>query len=245
MRQAQDLYREGRLAEAIASLQAYLREQPADGRARSFLFELLCFAGEFDRARKQLAMLTQGSNDTRLGASFYFAALAAETERQAWYEDFSAPEVPDGDSDIVAGECDGRRFQGIRDLDSRLGGSLEFLAAGKYHRIAFRDLKRIELLAPTRVRDLYWRTANVVTSENLGSSQLDSVLIPVIYPHTYLFDDDQTRLGRNTDFAASESGVEVPCGQRLLMIGSEQIPVLEIQSISFDAQHRQEEARNG
>jgi type VI secretion system protein ImpE len=242
MRQAQDLYRDGKLTEAIASLQAYLREQPGEKRARSFLFELLCFAGEFDRARKQLMVLAEDSNDTRLGVSFYLAALTAESERQSWYDEVPASETADGNT--VAGECNGKRFQGIQDLDNRLGGALEFLAAGKYHRIAFRNLKRVEMAAPTRVRDLYWRTANAETTEELGSSELSSILIPVLYPHTYLFDDDLTRLGRTTDFALSAAGAEIPCGQRMLTIGREQIPLLEIQSIEFDGVG-QEETGNG
>lgn len=243
MRQPQDLYREGKLTEAIESLQAHLREQPGENRARNFLFELLCFAGEFDRARKQLSMLAQDSNDTRLGVSFYFAALTAEAGRQAWYEESATAETANGSA--VTGECNGKRFTGIQDLDARLGGALEFLSAGKYHRIAFRNLRRIEICAPTRVRDLYWRTANAETTEQLGSSALDSILIPVLYPHTYLFDDDLTRLGRTTDFAISAAGAEIPCGQRILVVGGEQIPVLEIQSIEFDSLRPQEEAGNG
>jgi type VI secretion system protein ImpE len=242
MRQAQDLYRQGKLTEAIESLQAYLREQPGETRARSFLFELLCFAGQFDRARRQLSVLAQDSNDARLGIAFYLAALTAESERQEWYEQEPTPAAVNGSA--VAGICDGRRFTGIEDLDNRLGGSLEFLAAGKYHRIAFTDLRRIEMIAPTRVRDLYWRAANVETTEELGSSELESILIPVLYPQTWLFDDDQTRLGRTTDFAISEGGTEIPCGQRMLVIGGEQIPVLEIQSIEFDLLTQQEEAAN-
>jgi type VI secretion system protein ImpE len=243
MRLAQDLYREGKLTEAIESLQAYLREQPGEDRARNFLFELLCFAGEFDRARKQLSVLAQESNDSRLGMAFYFAALTAESERQAWYLETASAGTADGGA--VSGECNGRRFTGIRDLDDRLGGALEFLLAGKYHRIAFHSLKRIEMSAPTRVRDLYWRTANAETSEQLGSSALDSVLIPVLYPQTYLFDDDLTRLGRTTDFAVTAGGVEIPYGQRMLVIGGEQIPLLEIQSIEFDDVPRQGDAVNG
>jgi type VI secretion system protein ImpE len=235
MQRAQELYREGKLTEAISSLQAYLRDFPSERRARIFLFELLCFAGEFDRARKQIAVLTEDSNDTKLGAAFYIAALSGETERQSWYEEASAAERSNGEEQVVRGTWNGQRFAGIRDLDSRLGGSLEFLAAGKYHRIAFRNLKRIEMMAPVRVRDLYWRTANLEMSEDLGSSDLESILIPVLYPHTFLFDDDRTRLGRTTDYALSETGVEIPCGQRMLVIGEDQVPVLAIESIEFDS----------
>lgn len=242
MRQAQEFYREGKLTEAIDSLQTFLRDKPTEKRARNFLFELLCFAGEFGRARKHLAILAEDSNDTRLGVAFYMAALTAEEERQAWYENPSAPAATEAGSPAgeplvevpVTGTCNGKRFTGIQDLDTRLGGFLEFLTAGKYHRIAFRNLKSLEFTAPVRVRDTYWRTANAELGEALDSTQLDSILVPVLYPQTYLFDDDQTRLGRTTDFALTGSGAEIPCGQRILVVGGEQIPLLEIESIEFD-----------
>ena len=73
-----------------------MREQPADARARTFLFELLCFAGEFERARKQLSALAQDANDTRLGVTFYLAALTAEIDRQAFYEEDAPVRPSDG-----------------------------------------------------------------------------------------------------------------------------------------------------
>ncbi len=248
MQRAQELYREGKLTEAISQLQAVLRDKPTDKRARTFLFELLCFAGEFDRARKQLGVLAEETQQTKLGVSFYLAALSAETDRQAWYQ-LPAPPVVDsarndsaesvsagvtGDGRAVSGVCDGVPFSGIHDLDPRLGGSLEFLTAGKYHRIAFRNLARLEFSPTARARDAYWRVATLEFSAEMGSNELDSILVPVLYPQTYLFEDDQTRLGRTTDFALSEGGEEIPCGQRILVIGGREVPLLEITSITFD-----------
>ncbi len=243
MQRAQELYREGKLTEAISQLQAVLRDKPTDKRARTFLFELLCFAGEFDRARKQLGVLAEETQQTKLGVSFYLAALSAETDRQAWYQ-LPAPPVigsAGGDSAVgsadggtVSGVCDGVSFTGIHDLDPRLGGSLEFLTAGKYHRIAFRNLARLEFSPTVRARDAYWRVATLEFSAAMGSNELDSILVPVLYPQTYLFEDDQTRLGRTTDFALSGGGEEIPCGQRILLIGGREVPLLEITSITFD-----------
>jgi len=42
---AQTLYQEGRLDEAIQALAGSLRDDPGNVRQRTFLFELLCFAG--------------------------------------------------------------------------------------------------------------------------------------------------------------------------------------------------------
>ena len=56
---ARQLYQAGQLGEAIQALGAELRNDPADARKRIFLFELLCFAGEYDRAEKHLDVLGQ------------------------------------------------------------------------------------------------------------------------------------------------------------------------------------------
>ena len=52
-----ELYRAGELGQAIKALGDELRSNPLDARRRTFLFELLCFAGEYDRAEKHLDVL--------------------------------------------------------------------------------------------------------------------------------------------------------------------------------------------
>ena len=47
---AQSLFQAGRLDDAIGALSAELRDNPTDAQRRTFLFELLCFAGNYDRA---------------------------------------------------------------------------------------------------------------------------------------------------------------------------------------------------
>jgi len=54
---AHELFKAGRLDEAIELLGAGLRDNPADARQRAFLFELLAFAGNHARAEKQLDVL--------------------------------------------------------------------------------------------------------------------------------------------------------------------------------------------
>jgi type VI secretion system protein ImpE len=245
MQQAECLYRDGKLAEAIGNLQTYLRDHPSEKKARNFLFELLCFAGEFERARKQLAILAEGSKESQVGATYYLAALAGETERQSYYLNLTAAESPPVAGELLRGTVDGRRFEGIADLDARLGQSLEFLASGSYHRLPFRHLKRLELTQPTRVRDLYWLPANAETTAELGSQPLESILIPVLYPQTYLFDDDLTRLGRTTDFAQAEDGSEIPCGLRIWVIGGEEVPILSVRNLEFDAAGESGSPNNG
>ena len=50
MPSARELYAAGRLDAAIETLGAELRDNPTDAQRRVFLFELLAFAGQYDRA---------------------------------------------------------------------------------------------------------------------------------------------------------------------------------------------------
>src|SRR5215831_8234786 len=82
----QQLFQSGRLDEAIAALTSEVRDNPTDPKRRTFLFELLCFAGDFSRAEKQLDVLSQGGPQSEMGALFYRGALAAERQRQSLFE---------------------------------------------------------------------------------------------------------------------------------------------------------------
>ena len=83
---ADELYRAGRIDAAVELLGVELRDHPTDLRRRTFLFELLCFAGNWDRAEKQLDALARDGQDAEMGALVYRGALHAERIRQAMVE---------------------------------------------------------------------------------------------------------------------------------------------------------------
>ena len=78
---ARELYQAGKLDEAVQALNAEIRDNPTDKKRRTFLFELLCFAGNYERAEKQLEILAQETTETMAGALLYRAALHAERTR--------------------------------------------------------------------------------------------------------------------------------------------------------------------
>ena len=71
----------GRLRDALQALTGEVRDNPGDSKRRTFLFELLCFAGEFDRAEKHLDVLARESQSASLGTLLYRTALHAERLR--------------------------------------------------------------------------------------------------------------------------------------------------------------------
>ena len=66
---ATELYKAGKLTEAIQAISAEVRDHPTDVRRRTFLFELLCFAGDFGRAEKHLNVLAEGGADAATSGS--------------------------------------------------------------------------------------------------------------------------------------------------------------------------------
>src|SRR5581483_12085530 len=127
---AQSLYRAGQLQPAIEALGGELRKQPLDTRRRTFLFELLCFAGEYDRAAKQLDILSDASAEASAGAMLYRSALHAERTRQ---EMFARDELPLGSAHAsTPGELNGSAFTELTDADPRIGAHVEVFIAGSY-----------------------------------------------------------------------------------------------------------------
>jgi type VI secretion system protein ImpE len=161
---AKDLYQAGKLKEAIQALNGEVRDNPADVRRRTFLFELLTFAGEYDRAQKQLQVLADSSGDAKLGTVLYLSALHAEKTRKETFAKGDYPtHVADAAETPLTGTLNGRRFATVVDADPRIGPRLDCYAAGAYIWIPFKHIEEIEAMPPKRVRDLIWIPALVRT----------------------------------------------------------------------------------
>src|SRR5215208_2196341 len=106
---AQSLFQAGRLDDAIGALSAELRDNPTDAQRRTFLFELLCFAGNFDRAEKQLDILGQGSKEAAMGTLLYQSALHAERTRQSMFAGDRLPMFSDVPQ-TISGTLNGKPF---------------------------------------------------------------------------------------------------------------------------------------
>ena len=87
-----ELYQAGKLDEAVeAALQA-VRAKPTDSAARFFLSELLCFAGEFERADRQLDTLMQQATELAIPVGQFRQLIRAEVARQQFFQEGRLPE---------------------------------------------------------------------------------------------------------------------------------------------------------
>ncbi|MGB9145613.1 MAG: type VI secretion system accessory protein TagJ [Acidobacteriaceae bacterium] len=238
---ALSLYRSGDLRAAVDALGGELKKQPLDARRRTFLFELLCFSGEYERAEKHLDILADASSEAAAGAMLYRSALHAERERQ---EMFASDRLPLGTSHpSPAGELNGAAFAGVSDADPRIGAHLEVFIAGSYTWIPFAYIESVETEPPKRLRDMLWLPAVLRTTSDFRLQDLGEVLLPAIAPLSWKHSDDAVRLGRATIWEDSDKYGAVPFGQKLLLSGEEETPLLEIRKLSFrQAEERAESA---
>jgi type VI secretion system protein ImpE len=227
---ARELLAASRLTDAIESLGVELRNDPTDAQRRSLLFELLAFAGEFDRAEKHLDILAQRGPEAGMGALLYRAAIHAEKTRAEMFRTGATPDHKTSAS--VAGTFNGKPFSSIRDADPRIGDRLEVFAAGQYMWLPFEHIASIRISPPKRLRDTLWTPALLRTGPKFKGVELGEVLLPVLAPLSSVSDDDTVRLGRTTEWVATDDGLEVPVGQKLLLVDDEEVPILEVRELT-------------
>lgn len=82
----------GNLDEAIQETLSYVRSKPTDVTARTFLFELSCFSGDWERGEKQLDVIGQQDMKTMIGSQVYKQNFQAERDRIRHFSESLIPE---------------------------------------------------------------------------------------------------------------------------------------------------------
>lgn len=230
---AKELFQAGKLDDAVQALVGEVRDHPADASRRTFLFELLCFTGDYDRAEKHLEVVSQAGGNAQLGTLLYRAALNAERTRLETFQQ-KKYQVSGGDvAPSPPGTLNGASFNSLADADPRIGPRLEVFAAGAYMWIPFEHLASIEIGPPRRLRDILWAPAVVHTGPSFKGVELGEVLLPALSPFSWQSSDDGVRLGRATAWSEDEHGEEIPLGQKMLLMDGEEVPFLELRSVVF------------
>jgi type VI secretion system protein ImpE len=227
----QELYRNGRLREAITALGDELRKNPLDARRRTFLFELLLFAGEYDRAEKQLEVLADAGPDTAAGTLLYRSALYAERTRRDMFLQNQTPALEDREQ--KSGLCDGHPIREFADSDPRIGANLEVYIAGSYTWIPIPYLRRIEIEPPVTLRDLMWARAQIETTPEFRLQELGEVLIPAICPLSFRHAEEAIQLGRETAWEADSTYEAVPFGAKMMLVDGADVPLLSIRKLEW------------
>jgi type VI secretion system protein ImpE len=226
---AQDLLQNGHLKEAVAAMLEEVRNHPADRRRRTFLFELLCFSGDYGRASKHLTVLADESADAEIGAVLYRSALSASQTREFLFaEQSGTASAPPASG--RRGTLNGTSFQTIEDCDERIGARLEVFIAGECVWLPFEHIGTLRMAPPRLLRDTLWPTAQVTGGPALNERDFGDILLPVLYPFSWQHLNDMVKLGRETVW--DDAGRAF--GQKLLLLDGEHVvPYLEIRELHF------------
>jgi type VI secretion system protein ImpE len=247
---AGELFQAGRLQEAIDAQVARVKGNPTDNNARFFLFELFLFAGDIDRARKQLDVLRYDDPRHTAAVDQYRFALEAETRRRAVFAGIEQPKglttAPDhvrvrlealpylARKEHVAarkkideanalvptfsGILNGKTFEGLFDADERFATVLEvFGTGGAYLWLPLEQIESITLNPPQHPRDVILRPAHIALPDGTEGD----VLLPGLYPGTYLTNDESIKLGRSTEWKEREGEVTFGVGGKMFLVNDE------------------------
>ena len=235
---AKELYQAGKLTEAIQALNTEVRNNPTDAKRRTFLFELLAFAGEWDRAEKQVKFLQDAGQQAQLGGLLYLSAIHGERTRE---DTFNKREFPLENAPAIGVTINGTKYEDVSDADPRIGPRLEMYAAGAYLWLPFKHIQAVEIQGPKRLRDLLWISALVHTGPSFKDKELGEVLLPALTVFASKHSDENVRLGRMTDWAEGAEGLALPHGQKMLLADGEEFPFLEVRTLEFESTEEEEQ----
>ncbi|HEU4391512.1 MAG TPA: type VI secretion system accessory protein TagJ [Blastocatellia bacterium] len=261
MATAKDKLDAGDLRSAIEDITREVRSSPGDTQRRTFLFELLCFAGDFDRAQKQLDVIASQSANAEAGVQVYRNNIAAERSRQRLFSDGVAPhflEDPPAYVDLHLEAINRLREGNAAEARRLLDQAEEDRPAmpGKLNGQQFDDFRDYnDIIAPVLelfVQDKYsWlpfeqiklieieapkRLRDLIWPtariETTGGT-VGELHVPALYAGSHEHDDDLVRLGRKTDWKAVSDELYVAAGLRLFWVGGEEKPFLGVRSVEF------------
>jgi len=90
---ATELFKAGKLSEAVDAQVKEVKANPADPNRRLFLFELLAFTGDLDRARRQIEAVKYDDPDKDLALLRYARLLDSEALRRKAFQE-TGPVLP-------------------------------------------------------------------------------------------------------------------------------------------------------
>jgi len=258
-----ELYQAGRLTEAVDAALAAVKKTPSDTSRRGQLCELLCFAGDFERADKQLEAIGNLDPQTMPGVSLFRQLIRAETARQQFYAEGRLPEFLTEPSPVLRLHLEAS----IRLREGEKSEAAEMLGQAEQQRVKvsgvcdgkpFDDLRDLDdMTAPlfevlTSTGKYYWipmerveslefrepkRPRDLVwrrTLMTVADGPDGEVFLPALYPNTHTSDDDQLRLGRGTDWIEEPGEPVLGVGLRMLLLGEEEMTILQPTHIEFN-----------
>jgi type VI secretion system protein ImpE len=258
---ASELYKAGKLQDAIDAQVQEVKAKPAEHARRLFLFELLAFAGDLDRAKKQIEVINYPEMELMAAVTSYRKLLDSEEARRQLYKSGAVPKFFAEQPDHVH-----LRLEALKLLRENKGAEAGTLLA-KAHQLtpalkgkandkpftSFRDYDDVlsGVLEVFAQGAYYWVPYEQIELVSLAppkfprdllwrSARVEmegsagNVFLPVLYPLTHEHADNAVKLGRTTDWKEIENGPGLGVGLRMFKIGDDDLNILEWKEVSFE-----------
>ena len=256
---ANQLFKAGQLAEAIDAQLAVVKAKPMDNGQRVFLFELLAFAGDLDRAKKQIDAVTYTEPELQMAVLDYRKNLDSERARRLVFGSKAQPEFLQPPTEHVR-----TRLLGLQKLaDNAVPEAAQAFSdaneqmpalTGSLNGQAFDGLRDgddclgsvlevfangkylwvpLEQVATLKMSAPRFPRDLLWVSAHLEMKEGDagSVYLPALYPGTYQEADAQLKLGRLTDWRgeAPIRGV----GAKVFFVGADESSILDWRNLEL------------
>ncbi len=261
---AREFLTSGDLTQAIERAREDVRSRPLDPHERMFLFELLCFAGQWDRAAVQLDTLKQLSADATAGDLVLCRELlSAQVERERFLSAGRPPRFFIDPPSTVATTLDawnrlraGELAEAVDRLDQSEAGRLP--PRGRLGEVRFEDFRdtddALAAVLEAFARGVYywvpWEDIQYLDVQPprslrdllwapakiaLAQGILGEIYLPCLYPGSAAHSDDLIRLGRKTDWVDAGCGLSRGVGLKTFMADDAFRTIFELRDLHFDA----------
>lgn len=264
MEQAKALLAANDLEGAIQAGIAHVKSKPTDMTARTFLFELMIMAGEFDRAEKQLDVLGQQDANALLGTQIYRQCIACEKKRQKVFNSDAVPDfitakpaytqlLLDSILDLRNGNVAGARekldqSEAERPANAgKLNGEREFQDFRDYNDLTasvlevflkgeylWIPLEFVRKIELTPPKSLRDVCWAQGTIEMLDGTN-GEIHLPALYNNSAKHEDGAIRLGKATDWTDAGEDIFLGAGTRLFWFDGENAPISDVQILEFNS----------
>lgn len=263
------LYQAGKLSEAVTAALEAVKKHPTDTQRRGQLCEMLCLAGDLERADRQLDTIGQQDPQAMIGVSLWRQLVRADTARQDLFAqarppEFVTPPTPAMQTQLKAlvalhegnEEEAARLLSELESMRPRVRGVCDGQAFEDFRDLDDRTSSVLEVLSSTG--KYFWVPFDHVRVIEVRPPQRPrdllwlqvylsvvggpdgEVYLPTIYAGTVADGDDQLRLGRGSDWRETPSGIVRGLGQRMFLVGEEARSILELKHLEFEVEESSE-----
>ena len=240
-----------------------MKRKPTDVAARTFLADLLCFAGDLDRADKQLDLVASQDSTRAVAVSQFRQVLRAEAIRRQCFEEGRLPQFLLPPPPPVEGGL--RALTALRAGDPAAAAAIVAEAeagrsplAGRCNDAPFEDFRDADDITANLLEVLtangqyYWVPFSSIVEIVFHPPQRPrdlmwrrarlsvrqgpdgEVFVPALYPLMPAGAGDTLRLGHATEWSQDADGPVRGSGQRIFLAGESDVAITQIKSIRFD-----------